>query len=82
VSQDLISANVDSEVVILHLGRGEYFSLNTTGACVWDLLKKRVDVRMMCVAISKAFGIAPEQCRADVSQFLEDLQMQGLIIVE
>ena len=35
---DQVSADLDGEVVILHLGGGEYFGLDQVAARVWELI--------------------------------------------
>ncbi|HUC36559.1 MAG TPA: PqqD family protein [Acidimicrobiales bacterium] len=76
---DVISREVDGRVVALDLGSSRYYSVNSSGAALWELLEGEVGADEMADALVERFGIDRSQAVADVATFLEDLRSSGLI---
>ena len=76
---ELVSANLDGEVVILGFKSGSYFSLDQVGAFVWDLVQKPQNVSGLRDAILEEYEINPAQCERDLIILLEELVDKQLI---
>ena len=76
---DQVSADLEGETVILHLGRGEYFSLNDVGSRIWDLIQEPKVVSEVRDTILSEYDVEPEQCEVDVLSLLEALAAHGLV---
>ena len=79
VSGELVSANLDGEVVILGFKSGSYYSLDQVGAFVWDLLQKPQKVSAIRDSILHEYDIDIQQCEQDLFNLLNDLADKGLI---
>jgi len=77
--QEILSAEVGNEVVLLSIEKGVYFGLNKVGARVWSLLDEFVPVQEVCATIVGEFEVTLEQCQEEVLQLLKDMREQGLI---
>ena len=77
--KEILSAEVENEVVLMSIDKGTYYGLNPVGARVWSLLGKPVPVHEMCEKIVEEFEVTLEQCQEEVLGLLKDLQEQGLI---
>jgi len=78
-STDQVSCNLNSEVVVLNLKSTLYFGLDEVGACIWYSLRDPKRVSDICRIVMDRFEVKEEQCRADVLDFLGNLDKAGLI---
>ena len=61
---DVIFTELDnSEAVLLHLGTQAYYSLNATGAFIWQLFDKGLDVGQIGSELETRFEVSSEQAR-------------------
>jgi hypothetical protein len=72
-------ADIDSEIVIMRLDNGDFFSLSGTGATVWRLIDGTRDRAALAAAAAEAYAADTQRIGADVDQFLEELREQGLL---
>jgi hypothetical protein len=81
--KEILSAEVDNEVVLMSVEQGVYYGLNPVGALVWSVLREPVRVQDLCEKVVEEFDVTLEQCQPDVLELLDDLRAQHLIqIVE
>lgn len=78
-SSELISANLDGEVVILGYKSGSYYSLNQVGVFIWELLQEPRMVSDLRDAILAEYDTQPAQCERDLLALLEELASKQLI---
>lgn len=55
------------------------YTLNEVGTTIWDAIEQPIPVARLVAAIADAYDVAPEQARADVEAFLQDLTQLGLV---
>ena len=79
VSGDTISRTVGDDTVLLDLPSGKYFSLNNSGALVWDLLSQGADAEIVADQLVEAFAVDREKAAADTDEIIRNLQEAGLI---
>lgn len=76
-----LSSPIGDDVAILGLDRGEYYGLNPTGARIWGLLQKPIQVKDIHAAIVDEFDVEEDAARADLLALLAQLREAGLIEV-
>jgi hypothetical protein len=81
-SGELVSANLDGEVVILGFNSSSYYSLDQVGALVWDLLQQSRKVSELRDAILSEYDIDLERCEQDLFNLLAELADKGLIDIK
>jgi hypothetical protein len=81
-SSELVSANLNGEVVILGFKSGSYYSLDWVGAFVWDLLQKPRKVFDIRDAIFEKYDVELGQCERDLLALLEELAARQLIDIK
>lgn len=79
--EDVLSAPVDDEVVILSPSGNDYLGLDEIGRAIYDLVEQPYRVSDLCEKLSRAFEATPEQISADVLPFLEELEREGIVRV-
>lgn len=82
VSNELVSANLDGEVVILGFGSGSYYGLDQVGVFVWDLLQQPRQVSDIRDAIFDQYDVELVQCERDLLALLVDLADRQLIVIK
>ncbi|MGE5462579.1 MAG: PqqD family peptide modification chaperone [Syntrophothermus sp.] len=81
-SSQLVSANLDGEVVILGFQSGSYFGLDQVGAFVWDSLQKPQKVGEIRDRILEEYDIDSTRCEQDLLNLLESLLDKQLIEIK
>lgn len=70
---------VGRETVILDLKSSEYFSLNETGALVWEKLGEGMDLDAVCGALCAVFEVGEGRAMADIGSLVETLAKRKLL---
>ena len=78
-AQGVLWRELDGKVVGLDLASSRYFSLNSTGALLWERLADDVTVPELVEALVAAHAVTPEQAEADTLAFLSSLDEHGLL---
>ena len=73
---DVLVTDLDGELVLMHPGRGEMFSLNASGRLIWQALPQTGEA--LAERLSARYGLPPEQAGADVAAILGALHARDL----
>ena len=82
VIDEQVSTEMDGEAVILNLDSGTYFSLNSVGARIWELIQSARPVSEIRDAIIGEYEVEPEVAERDVLALLGALLEHKLIHVQ
>lgn len=78
-NSELVSANLNGEVVILGFISETYYSLDQVGGFVWELLQEPRKVSEIRDAIIKEYDVEPSHGEQDLIALLMDLAEKHLI---
>jgi hypothetical protein len=81
-NHEQLSANLDDEVVILHVNAGAYYGLDQVGVFVWNLIQEPRRVSDIRDAICEEYEVKLERCEHDLLTLLEELAAYQLIEVK
>ena len=81
-AQGFTTAPVNDELMMLNVEQGAYYSLDPIAADIWNMLEKPARVNDLAEQLQKRYAVTPEQCQADVLAFLEEMQTNGMILIE
>ena len=70
----------DDEIVVIHLGSGTYYSLNQSGATIWQGLQQGFDLAALSQLLSATYAIAPDELAQIVPPFIDELLQEQLIV--
>lgn len=76
---DLLSTKVDGELISMSVDKGACYGFNTIGTRLWELLEKPRCVDELCEHMCAEFAVGEAECRAEVSEFVEELRKEGLV---
>ena len=72
-------ADIDSEIVVMRLDNGEFFSLSETSAAIWRLIDGTRDCAALLSELVARFDADETMLAADLEEFLEQLRGMGLL---
>jgi hypothetical protein len=79
---DVVDTEVDEgETVLLHLSTKTYYSLNRTGARIWQGVKHGLSVAQIGQSLQAEFAVEADHAERSVRTLLDDLVQQGLVQV-
>ena len=76
---ELLEAEVDGELVALHVENGTCYGFNGTATRVWALLEQPRSLDELCDALTEEFDVEREACAREVVALLRDLENDGLV---
>ncbi len=75
----LIEAEVDGELLGLHVDKCFCYGFNPTATRIWALIETPRSVTDLCETLSQEFEVEPAEARPDVIALLEELKREGLV---
>ncbi len=78
---DQVSCDLAGEVVILALGSGMYFGLDTVGADVWQMIQEACTVESVRDRLLDLYEVDSKTCEADLLDLLSQMLEQKLISI-
>ncbi|CAK0761823.1 putative Coenzyme PQQ synthesis protein D (PqqD) [Gammaproteobacteria bacterium] len=79
-NDELLSAQVDDDLVMMNIATGNYHSLDDIGARVWDILAEPVSVMAICEQLMKEYEVEPTTCQHDVLTLLANMAEQNMLL--
>jgi hypothetical protein len=79
VSDDVLSRELEGEIVLLHAASGTYFSLNATGTIAWRLLRSGATVDETRDALARQLDVPSETAARDLGALVARLLEADLI---
>lgn len=73
---------VEDEYVLLHLDKGEYFSLNAVGVTMFSLLKDGCKFSEVEAEILSQYDVDRQTVCNDLMQLIEDLKSNQILVAE
>jgi hypothetical protein len=79
VSDNLTSADLGGEAVILDLDKGNYYGLNEVGARVLELIKQPTPVHSVLEVLRQEYEVNHDELEKDILSFLTNMGELNLI---
>ena len=76
---NMVTSNLDGEIVMMSVEHGEYFGLDEIGTRIWEFLEKPVIVEELITSLTNEFEVERQECEHDTLEFLEELLSKELI---
>ena len=78
---EMIAAEMDGDLVMMSIERGEYFGIGGVGTRAWELLEQPTTVDRLCAVICEEFDVDEATCHKDILGFANELLTLGLVQV-
>ena len=82
ISPDTACAVVEDGAVLLHMRTKRYYSLNETGATIWQLLTDEVPVDEIATRLADRYEVERPAADEAVERLLDELVAESLISLE
>jgi hypothetical protein len=79
---NFLSSEIDDEVVILNIDKGEYNGLDEIGSDIWNFLESPLFLSDLVKILTEKYNVDQQQCTSDVIEFITELEKAGLIRIE
>ena len=80
-SEELVTSEVDGDVVMMSIQHGTYSGLDKIGSEIWRLLERPLRVIDICEELMGRYNVEKDVCEKDVLAFLNDLASDDAILV-
>ncbi|RVD16044.1 PqqD family protein [Mesorhizobium sp. M4B.F.Ca.ET.017.02.2.1] len=77
-TSDAVACEFGSGLALLNLRSNIYYSLNSVGAYIWELIQEPRPIADIRTAVQTRYDVDPERCKADVDGLLKGLAEAGL----
>ncbi|MCP3956981.1 MAG: PqqD family protein [bacterium] len=68
-----------TQSALLHLDTKRYYSVNETGAMIWEMLEGESSPEAIAAEISKEYDLGEDEALPYVLEFLGELDEEGLV---
>lgn len=76
---EMMEAEVDGQLVGLHVENGTCYGFNRTATRIWQLLEEPRTVAALRDALLEEFDVEPGRCESDLLEALEQMRSDGII---
>jgi len=82
INKNIAHEIIDGEAIIVNLENGNYYSLDKTGADLWDFVEKGLDVPEIIEGLAQRYEGNKAEIENSVRQLLADMEKEGLITID
>jgi hypothetical protein len=80
-NKEVIQSRIGDEIVMLDVESGFYFGLNSIASVIWDMMKEKVDLDTLVVALMQKFDVDKSTCVSDTLELLGQMAEKKIIRV-
>jgi hypothetical protein len=81
VSDDILTANLGEEIVVLDMERKRYFKLNETAAHIWRALERGLGRHAIEAQVRALYDVDEQTLREALDRLLSDFAQRRLVAV-
>jgi len=78
-NQEIDATELDGEVVMMNLDKGQYFMMNQVGSRIWGIIGEPIKVSKVIDTLLGEFEVESKECEETVVEFLGKLKHAELI---
>jgi len=80
IRDDVLTAHLAGEAVLLDLRTKQYYQLNATAAVIWTSLEQALELPQIVDALVQEFAVDAATARAEMDRTIADLRARGLVV--
>ncbi len=77
----LMTSELDDEIVMLNVQRGNYYGLSGVARRIWELLENPQSIDQICRSLMGEYEVGESQCFQDVCKFVDQLVAENVVRV-
>jgi hypothetical protein len=75
----MIEAEIDGEIVALHVDNGTCYGFNGTATRIWSLIEEPKRLSELRDILVGEYDVPPEICESQLVELLKELEADGLV---
>ena len=80
---ELLSSEVDGEIVMMNIETGRYIGMNSVGSEIWKMIDTGASsVEDICIRLKQVFKVDDSTCQRGVLDFCSNLLKENLILLD
>lgn len=80
-NQDILSSSINNETVMMDIESGQYIGLDPIATRIWQLIEQPITFDTLCNTLIDEYEVSLEQCKIDVTTFLQKSQQANLVVI-
>ncbi|HWV57852.1 MAG TPA: PqqD family protein [Longimicrobiales bacterium] len=80
VSDQVLTAHLDGEAIVLNLDTKQYYQLNSSAARIWSGLERGLDDDALVAELCDIFDVSPEVAAAEIPRMIQRWVELGLVV--
>lgn len=80
-ADNYIATDVDGEIVLIGLDKGELYAIKDTGRAIWELIDGKRDRAQIVAELKRTYDVDQATLEADLDALLSDLSDAGFLEV-
>lgn len=80
VPDEVLTAHLEGEAVLLHMDTKNYFRLNATAAVLWKGLERGLDREALLILLLAEFEVDRVTATVELDRLLGELHERGLLV--
>lgn len=81
-NDEMLSAELDGDLVFLSAANGRYLHLSGTGRLMWEMLEEPQTVDALMAKLAQRYPADRERIEADVPPFVQHMVAEGLLLAD
>jgi hypothetical protein len=82
LAEGVLTQKLGPELVLMHVAKGQYYELNSTGAVVLEAILAGADEPSAAQQLSQRFQVDLDRAHADVSALIKNLTDRALLMLQ
>ena len=78
----LSEAELDGELLGLHVERGTCYGFNGTATRIWKMIEQPIRLAALRDALVRDYEVDAATCEADLRELLRELEQDGLVSID
>ena len=78
-NKEMVTSNIDGEIVMMSVESGEYYGLDEIGSRIWEIIENKIKVDELITRLLDEFEVDKTICENDTLDFLNELLSKNLI---
>ncbi|HEY0324662.1 MAG TPA: PqqD family protein [Allosphingosinicella sp.] len=80
--EGLSEAELDGELLGLHVERGTCYGFNGTATRIWKIIEQPVRLSALRDTLMRDYDVDSETCERDLRELLRELEQDGLVSID
>lgn len=79
---EILTSEINGELVMMDIGSGQYYALDTIGNTIWQQLKQPCQVAVLCQQLGEFYDAPAKTIESDVLELLEQMLAKQVITLK